>query len=111
MHLQHYVLCYDICDRKRLGRVHRAVTKVMMPLQYSVYYAETLPTTIQALVNVLAKIIDPLQDDVRVYAVEPLADAIRLGQCGSARLAMFDHAGRASWGGTRTAGWDDDDEL
>jgi CRISPR-associated protein Cas2 len=111
MHHQHYMLCYDICDPKRLNRVHRAVAKVMMQIQYSVYYAEVMPKVMETLVEHLSQIIDPKKDDIRVYGVEPLADAIRLGRCGMASLALFDAAGRASWGGTRTLGWDDNDEV
>ncbi len=99
MHAQHYLLCYDIADPKRLGRVHRAVSKLMWQLQYSVYYAEIMPDQIAALVTRLERLIDPLRDDIRVYAVEPLADAIRLGSCGTVGLAMFDRKGRSVWGG------------
>lgn len=95
MHLQHYLLCYDIKNRKRLAKVYRMVSKVMLQVQYSVYYAETMPTKIEHLVKQLEKIIDPKQDDIRVYAIEPLATAVRLGSMSSFKVMMFDRKGRA----------------
>lgn len=79
MHLQHYLLCYDIADKRRLAKVHRVVTKVMLQVQYSVYYAETMPYTIKQLAQQLEKLIDPKNDDIRIYGIESLATATRLG--------------------------------
>ncbi|GEM_PF-1742914 len=110
MHAQHYVLCYDIADRKRLAKVHRVVSKLMWRLQYSVYYAEVLPTQMTQLVAALEPLIDPKADDIRVYAVEPLATAVRLGHCGERGWALFDGQGRSMWGGVCGADDSDDDE-
>lgn len=95
MHLQHYLLCYDIADAKRLARVQRLVSTVMLQVQYSVYYAEILPSTMQQLVAQLAKIINPKRDDIRVYAVESLAQAVCLGSIRALKVTMFDSKGRA----------------
>lgn len=95
MHLQHYLLCYDIRDKKRLEKIYRTVSKVMIQVQYSVYYAETMPHTIEQLIQKLAKIIDPRQDDIRVYAIEPFGNAIRWGSLAEPKLMMFDGSGRA----------------
>jgi len=71
----------------------------MWQLQYSVYYAGFMPDQIAALVTRIDRLIDPLRDDVRVYVVEPLADAIRLGSCGTVGVAMSDRNGCSVWGG------------
>ena len=94
MHLQHYLLCYDIADKKRLAKVFGAVTKVMVQVQYSVYYAEVMPVAIERLVAQLRKLIDASQDDIRVYSIEPLANAICLGSIQSFKVCMFDSCGR-----------------
>lgn len=94
MHLQHYLLCYDIADVKRLVRVQRLVSTLMVQVQYSVYYAEILPVTMQKLVAQLTKIINPKRDDIRVYGIEPLAQAVCLSSIRALKITMFDSHGR-----------------
>lgn len=99
MHTQHYLLCYDICDAKRLSRVHRYVSPLMLMIQYSVYYAELMPDKMAYLVKKLTPLIDAKQDDIRIYCIDSLANATLLGQCGAQGIAMFDSQGRSMWGG------------
>ena len=75
-----FIVCYDIANPKRLGRVHRCTVSRARFVQYSVYYLEGSQQQLEALLASIAHIINPLEDDVRAYAIAPLDDAICLGQ-------------------------------
>jgi CRISPR-associated protein Cas2 len=78
--LRLHLICYDISDPKRLGRVHRFLCKYAMPLQYSVFIAYTAPKTLSGLLVGIAKLIDPSEDDIRCYTLPSKVDVIQLGQ-------------------------------
>lgn len=84
------LLCYDIADPARLARVHRTVSRHMWMLQYSAYYAVMEQARLRRLVQALERIIDPQADDVRVYAVEPLEHAVRLGRRGVEGMLLLE---------------------
>ena len=74
------LICYDIADPKRLVRVHRFMMNVGVPVQYSVFTA-LLPLREQRLlIQDLEAIIDPLEDDIRLYPLPDRVDPITLGQ-------------------------------
>ena len=62
-----WLIAYDITSPKRLGRVHRYLKKVAIPVQHSVFVAEENDAGIQRIRNDLAKEIDPRSDYVRMY--------------------------------------------
>jgi CRISPR-associated protein Cas2 len=64
-----YVVAYDIRAPRRLQRVHRAMTRLGHPLQYSVFAADFTPAEKAAALRRLGKLIDASADDVRLYAV------------------------------------------
>lgn len=99
MHTQHYLLCYDITNVKRLSRVYRYISPLMLMIQYSVYYAELMPDQMAQLVKKLTPLIDAQQDDIRIYCIDSLANATLLGRCGTPGIAMFDSKGKNMWGG------------
>lgn len=74
-----FLVCYDIADPRRLGRVHRLVTKRAMFVQLSVYFLQGDRADLMTLMNELKEVIDEDQDDVRAYTVRSLADAMRVG--------------------------------
>jgi CRISPR-associated protein Cas2 len=76
----HFIVCYDIANPKRLGRVHRRAVSHARFVQYSVYYREGTQNDLQAMLDDIEKEINPKEDDVRAYAVAPLEEAICLGQ-------------------------------
>ncbi len=78
--MAHYLICYDIADRRRLGRVHRCIVRHAVFVQLSVYYLRGDRRALDALLDELRGLIDEKTDDVRVYAVEPLQNALQLGQ-------------------------------
>lgn len=75
-----HLLAYDIADPKRLVRVHRALIRVGIPLQYSVFL---VPSTLEMLDTLLAElrgIISAADDDVRVYTLPTHIQVDRLGR-------------------------------
>jgi CRISPR-associated protein Cas2 len=78
--MPHYLICYDIANPKRLGRVHRRTVKHALFVQYSIYYLEGDRLNLQALLDDLRDVIDEKEDDVRAYTVSPISDAIQIGR-------------------------------
>ncbi len=74
-----YVISYDIRDPRRLLRVMRRVRQQAIPIQYSVYYAELYAHEFNQLVAGLESLMEPKQDDIRIYAIGQLSDAIYFG--------------------------------
>ena len=77
--MTHYLVCYDITDPKRLGRVHRRIVKHALFIQLSVYYLHGNQTALEALLDDLQDVINEGYDDVRAYTVRPLSDALQIG--------------------------------
>ena len=66
-----YIVCYDIADPRRLSRLSRALEKKLFRFQYSLYLAKNYTKEqIYALCEEINAIIDPEEDDVRVYRIE-----------------------------------------
>lgn len=63
------ILCYDIADPRRLGRVHRYMRKHGMALQYSVFECWLTDAALRAVIEGVRQRIDEGEDDVRVYGV------------------------------------------
>ena len=76
----HFLVCYDIANPKRLGRVHRCAVKHAVFIQYSVYYLDGSIEQLSGFLNALEQIIDIREDDVRAYRVTPLNLATQLGR-------------------------------
>jgi CRISPR-associated protein Cas2 len=75
-----HLLAYDIADPDRLVRVHRAVRNVGLPLQYSVFLVPGTAAHIDALLAELDDIIDPREDDIRVYPLPRKPDVVHYGR-------------------------------
>jgi CRISPR-associated protein Cas2 len=75
-----YLVCYDIADPKRLGRVHRYLRRLGMPLQYSVFTVLLSPRRRPRLLQGISKYIDPLEDDVRLYPLSERLERVTLGR-------------------------------
>jgi len=65
-----WLICYDIADPRRLGRVHRFLTTRSIPMQYSVFFAQVRSSELDSILAGLAGLIDEKEDDIRIY---PLA--------------------------------------
>ena len=75
-----FIVCYDITDAKRLGRVHRALCKEAVPLQYSVFLFDGDDRQLKNLMQALATMIDTRKDDVRAYPIPARGLKARLGK-------------------------------
>jgi CRISPR-associated protein Cas2 len=75
-----WLLAYDIANPKRLARVHRTVKGYGMPLQYSVFLVVGNNRTVDELLAALDGIINPKEDDIRVYPLPRQFDAEQYGR-------------------------------
>ena len=76
----YFIIAYDITERKRLQRLQRLVSTQFLQLQYSVYYGSMTRKHMDAFITAMQKIIDPSDDDLRVYEVEPLEHSFVIGK-------------------------------
>lgn len=74
------LVCYDIADPRRLGKVHRHLREQGLPLQYSVFSVRLSQRQQAALLAELAGLIDADEDDVRLYPLPDAGERIHLGQ-------------------------------
>lgn len=78
-----WLIAYDISNPKRLLRVHRYLKTVATPVQYSLFVAEESTYGIQRIHLALEELIDPRNDDVRIY---PLPRHIEIHHYGRSLL-------------------------
>ena len=57
-HTRKFLICYDICDKKRLRKVHKAIRDCGIPIQFSVFLVELKPEELMALIETLKKFIN-----------------------------------------------------
>jgi CRISPR-associated protein Cas2 len=74
-----FLICYDICDPKRLRRVHKAVRDVAMPVQFSVFLADLKKSELDALLEQLSQLIKVSEDKVNFYHLTAAKEKICLG--------------------------------
>jgi len=78
-HKTKYLICYDIANLKRLQKVHRAICRHAMMVQYSVYFANLTQQQHDALLLELKHIIHKREDDIRFYPLPSQVKALQLG--------------------------------
>ncbi len=66
-----YLVAYDVCDPKRLYRVHRYLTAYKVEGQKSVFEIWVTPTELEKIRCDLAKLIHPAEDRVHFLALDP----------------------------------------
>lgn len=64
-----YLICYDICNPKRLSRVAKNMEKMGIRVQYSFFNVEMNEEMLDSLIKNLMTIIDPAQDKIYVYPI------------------------------------------
>lgn len=95
-----HLVCYDITDPRRLGRVHRLLKQRGVPVQYSVFLVLASPHHIRALMAELRRLLDVHTDDVRCYALPFRLEIVTLGpQMLPAGAVMPGEAVSPLWGG------------
>jgi CRISPR-associated protein Cas2 len=62
-----YIICYDIGHPARLQRIHRALRRQAMALQYSVFLFSGTPLQLERCLDELEKLMDKRHDDIRAY--------------------------------------------
>ena len=75
-----WIIAYDIASPRRLLRVHRYMKSCAVPVQYSVFMTRGNESFLDKILDNLAKIIHPKEDDVRVYPVPENPEVIWLGK-------------------------------
>ena len=75
-----YLICYDIRDPKRLGRVLRLMKGHGLHVEYSVFYCSLTWPELQALKNDLLMRIDDEKDDVRIYPLPGTVKVMKIGK-------------------------------
>jgi CRISPR-associated endonuclease Cas2 len=78
--MSEYIVCYDICDPQRLGRLHRFLKKSAVALQYSVFLFVGNERQLDLCLQHAAKLIDPEADDLRAYPLPVRGLKARLGK-------------------------------
>lgn len=74
LHNGWYLLAYDIRDPDRLRRAQRHTANGALFLQRSVYLFQGSGRTLRTLLGQVTDVLDPQQDDLRVYALSGPAD-------------------------------------
>jgi CRISPR-associated protein Cas2 len=75
-----FVVCYDISDPKRLGRLYRFMKKSAVPIQYSVFLFIGDDRKLERLMAQAITYIDLKADDLRAYPLPGRGLKARLGQ-------------------------------
>lgn len=75
-----WVIAYDIALSKRLQRVHRYLKDCAIPLQYSVFCARASASQIGCIRQDLEGLINPREDDVRIYLVPETVNLVIIGR-------------------------------
>jgi len=75
-----FLVTYDICDHKRLQKVHRLLKKRGFPVQYSVFSVIMTKPRVAMLLGEIELLIDTREDDVRCYTLPFAIDREILGQ-------------------------------
>ncbi|GEM_PF-730021 len=103
-----FLIAYDITSPRRLGRMHRCLSRVAVPIEYSVFY---FTGEVGQLVDVLrqaAALIDQGTDDLRCYPLPRRGLKTRLGRATLPEGVFYSDL-PAAWlgqgGGTSGAGW------
>ena len=113
--MREYIICYDITEPRRLGRIHRVLKKTALPMQYSVFLFCGTPEQLALCLARLEAIMDPDTDDIRAYPLPQRGLRLAMGQAALPRGVLL---GQASTGGATLVtgvnpaeeGGDDDDE-
>lgn len=66
-----YIVSYDICDARRLRRVHRTMRGFGEALQYSVFRCDLSPAERVLLIEALTKVINQREDQVMLINLGP----------------------------------------
>lgn len=75
-----FLIAYDITQPRRLQKIYRYLTRVAVPIEYSVFYASEDARRILSILADASAIIDPGSDDLRCYPLPQRGLRARLGK-------------------------------
>ncbi len=101
-----YLLAYDIADPRRLQRVHYRMRREGVAVQQSVFLVQRNRRGMDQLLDMLAGIILPAEDDLRAYPVADPAEIWMRGK-GIARDGLLADVHLAAAGAARRQGGED----
>jgi len=78
--ISNYLICYDIAAARRLNRMEKLMNSSAIRIQKSVYLTRHRPDEKRQLLDRIEKIIDPKEDDVRIYRLTENFTHISFGQ-------------------------------
>lgn len=78
--MSEFVVCYDISNPKRLGRLFRYLKKRAVPLQYSVFLFVGDSRQLDRCLAGAAQLIDNEEDDLRAYPLPSRGLKARIGK-------------------------------
>lgn len=73
----HVLISYDICNPKRLQKVHRIVSSNGQPLQYSVYISQLSEMDFAMLREKLNDTINHREDKIVMIRLSPVVDGVK----------------------------------
>ncbi len=76
-----YIVCYDIRDPRRLGKVYKLMKGRGLHIQYSVFHCRLTWPNLLELKEKLTCLIDSTADDVRIYPL-PAEEKVIIMGCG-----------------------------
>jgi CRISPR-associated protein Cas2 len=79
---ENYLVCYDIADEYRLQRVLRHMKARGLHVQYSVFLCKLGWNDLQIMKDSLGKLIEPREDDVRIYPLPASLQVTAMGRGG-----------------------------
>lgn len=74
-----WLVCYDIRHPRRLQKIHRCCRRWGMPLQRSVFACALKGRDLDVMIEELKSLMDESEDDIRIYPIEDLVNAIIQG--------------------------------
>ncbi len=70
MSKQDFLICYDIADEKRVGKIGKLIEKNALRIQRSVYFYEQVSKEeLTSLMEKVLTLLDEEADDLRVYNI------------------------------------------
>ena len=87
-HSNWYLIAYDVKEKRRLQRLHKAIQAIALPLQHSVFVYQGDADILNRTLNQLVQLIDESEDDLRCYPIHSLEAIWFYGQARPSHLLM-----------------------
>lgn len=75
-----YLVCYDICNPKRLYRVHRYLVGFRVGGQKSFFECWLTPTELRDVRDKLGQLLEPAEDRAHIFQLDPRMNGEGLGR-------------------------------